>query len=99
MKNDRFRKLLELLERLDQAKIPYSMQHSRENAVMITAFAPSEYWEIEFIDDDEIEIERFRSDGSILDESALKELFALCSDEEPSISEEAQESDGTVARK
>jgi hypothetical protein len=49
---------------------------------MIVAFAPGEYWEIEFLDDGAIDIERYRSNGRILDENALEELFKLCSDEE-----------------
>ncbi len=83
MKNDKFSKLLDLLKRLDEAKIPYTMEHSRDDALMIVAFAPGEYWEIEFIADDELEIERYRSNGKIHDESVLEELFALWSDEEP----------------
>jgi hypothetical protein len=82
MKADKFRQLLSFLERLDRAKIPYSMRHSRDNAIMIVAFAPSEYWEIEFLEDDDTEIERYRSNGHIDDESVLEELFALCSDDD-----------------
>jgi len=77
-----FTKLIALLERLDEADIPYQINHSRDNAVMVTAFAPGEYWEIEFVGDGTVDIERFRSDGKIHDESALDELFALCSDVE-----------------
>jgi hypothetical protein len=84
MKGDQFSKLLAFLERLDQAKIPYRMDHSRDDAVMITAYAPGEYWEIEFLEDGGLDVERFRSDGKIHDETVLEELFALCSDEEPS---------------
>jgi len=84
MNDNRFSQFLTFLERLDEVKIPYQLQHSRDNAIMITAFAPGEYWEIEFIDDGEIEIERYRSDGKIHDASILDELFALCSDTEPS---------------
>ncbi len=81
-KRNPFDKLLAFLERLDAAKIPYSMEHSRDDAVMLIAFAPGEYWEIEFLADGEIEIERYRSNGHIDDESVLDELFALCADEE-----------------
>lgn len=89
MSDDRFGKLLAFLERLDKAKIPYTMQHSREDAVMIVAFAPGEYWEIEFLKDGDVEIERYRSDGEIHDETMLEELFVLCSDEKPSFENEA----------
>jgi len=83
MKRPTFVKMLAFLERLEQAKISHTMQHSREDAIMVTAFAPGQYWEIEFLEDGAIEIERFRSDGHIDDESILPELFALCSDVEP----------------
>ncbi len=74
--------LLRFLERLDNAKIHYTMRHSRDDAIMVVAFAPGEYWEIEFLGDGDIEIERFRSDGHIDDETILEELFALWSDPE-----------------
>jgi len=81
MKNQ-FHELIAFLERLDEAKIHYTLKHSRDNAIQITAFAPGEYWEIEFIEDEGIEIERFRSNGEIYEAPILEELFALCSDEE-----------------
>ena len=77
MKKSPYGKLLALLERLDEAEIPYTLAHSREDAVMICAFAPGEYWEIEFMEDGEVDIERYRSDGHIHDEAALAELFAI----------------------
>ena len=58
MKENQFSKLLVFLERLDQAKIPYTMEHSRDDALMVTAIAPGEYWEIEFLEDGTIESER-----------------------------------------
>ncbi|HEY7329750.1 MAG TPA: hypothetical protein VH592_19100 [Gemmataceae bacterium] len=84
MKTSQFSRLLALLERLDQMKIPYSMRHSRIDAVMIVVFAPGEYWEIELLEDGEIVIERFRSNGQIDDESVLEELFALWSEDDVS---------------
>src|SRR5262245_26514539 len=83
MKKNQFSRLLAFLERLDQAKVPYQMRHSRDDAVMVIAFAPGQYWEIEFLEDGEIEIERYRSNGHIDDESVLEELFTLWADDEP----------------
>lgn len=96
MKDNPFRKLIAFLERLDEAKIPYTMSHSRDDAIMVTAFAPGQYWEIEFLDDGDIDIERYRSDGHIDDESVLEELFALCSDDEP-LTETAEETHASTA--
>lgn len=82
MKANQFSRLLAFLERLDQAKISYSMRHSRDDALMIVAFAPGEYWEIEFLEDGDIDIERYRSNGHIDDESVLEELFASWSEDD-----------------
>jgi hypothetical protein len=98
MNANQFTNLVAFLERLDEAKIPYTLQHSRDDAVMIVAFAPGEYWEIEFVQGGGIDIERYRSNGKIYDESVLEELFALCSDEVPASAPAADE-DTSVARK
>ena len=82
MNRNQFDKMLAFLERLDAAKISYTMEHSRDDAIMVVAFAPGEYWEIEFVADGDVDVERYRSDGHIDDESAFDELFDLCSDEE-----------------
>ena len=87
MKKNQFQRVTAFMERLEQAHIHYSLSHTRDDAIMVLAFAPGEYWEIEFLGDGTVEIERFRSNGHIDDESAFEELFALCSDEEPSDAE------------
>ena len=83
MKMDQFSKLVTFLQRLDQAKVPYQMSHSRDDAIMVLAYAPGQYWEIEFMADGEIDIERYRSDGEIDEESVLPELFALWAEDTP----------------
>src|SRR5207245_1110903 len=82
MNQDKFSRLLEFLRKLDGAKIAYTLRHSRENAIMVTINIPGERWEVEFLEDDEIEVERFRSNGHIDDESVLDELFADFSDKD-----------------
>src|SRR4051794_1345827 len=76
MNTDRFSQLLDFLERLEKAKIAYSLRHSREDALMVAIRVPGELWEVEFLQDDEIEVERFRSNGRIGDASLLDVLFA-----------------------
>lgn len=80
---DPFRQLLSLLDRLDKLKVPYHLRHSRDDAIMVVAHAPGEYWEIEFLLDGDVDIERYRSDGQIDDESVLQQLFDLWSEDEP----------------
>jgi hypothetical protein len=82
MKEKQFSNFLAFLERLDNAKITYDLEHSRDDAVMIIIFIPGEHWEVEFLEDGSVEVERYRSNGHIDDESALAELFMKCSDEE-----------------
>jgi hypothetical protein len=48
---------------------------------MVVAHAPGQYWEIEFMQDGDVDIERYRSDGEIDDETILQELFELWSDD------------------
>ncbi len=97
MKDNPLNRLLSFLERLDNAKISYRLEHSRENALMVVSYAPGEYWEIEFLEDGAIDIERYRSNGKILDESALEEFFALWSEEKPA--QQAMKQNDIVARK
>lgn len=72
---------LQLLARLESAKIHYRLERSRYDAILIEVSVPGQRWEIEIMSDGSLEIERFRSDGNILDESVLEELFEKWSDE------------------
>ena len=42
---------------------------------MVTIATPGSRWEVEFMDDGTVEVERFSSDGTIWDESAIDELL------------------------
>src|SRR5205823_11043967 len=83
MKQTQFARLLDFLERLEAAKISYDLEHSREDALMVRLVVPGEYWEIEFLKDGKVEIERYRSNGHIYDESMLEKLFAKYSADSP----------------
>ncbi len=98
MNDDRFARFINFLDRLGAARIPYWIKHSRDDAVMIVAFAPGQYWEIEFLEDGSIDVERFRSTGHIDDESVLDELFALWADDQPS-QKIPKKTDEIIARK
>lgn len=83
MNENRFTQLLEFLRRLAKAKIAYTLRHSRDDAIMVMINVPGECWEVEFLEDDEIEVERFRSNGHIADASVLDDLFARFSADSP----------------
>lgn len=96
MKSNAFGNLLAFLQRLRDAKIDYTIRHSRDDALMVVVYTPGEYWEIDFVANGDVDIERFRSDGQIQNEAMLEELFALWSDNSHT-SEVTADADGTVA--
>ncbi len=90
MTQDALRQMLELLRRLEEAKISYRLEQSRDDALMIEVTVPGQRWEIEFVDygdEFQVEIERFVSNGHIDNESALNELFAKFSDKDEAVTD------------
>ena len=77
-----FARLTTFLACLDRAKIHYTLACHRDHAIMVLVTVPGERWEIEFIDDGAVEVERFMSDGEIAREEVLTELFAKHGDQE-----------------
>jgi hypothetical protein len=73
-------KLLDFLAKLDQYKHHYRLSCHRDEAIMVELAVPGERWEVEFFADGEVEVERFRSNGHIADESELAELFTTFAD-------------------
>jgi hypothetical protein len=80
MSNNIFSKLMVFLDNLEQANISYTLARYRDEALMVCVTVPGERWEIEFLSDGSIEVERFMSDGEIYGEEVLNELFAVYSD-------------------
>ena len=72
--------VLDLLRRLGSAKIFYELRHSRYNAIMVEVHVPGERWEIEFLEDGDVEVEIYTSGGQIRGREALEDLFARHSD-------------------
>ena len=73
-------KLSRLLGRLREAKIHHQLRDTREGAVSVDVAVPGERWEIDFLEDGSVEVEVFRSDGTIDGEPKLAELFTAHSD-------------------
>ena len=71
--------LFEILNRLEEKNIFFKLSRIRES-VLVEVAVPGQRWEIEFFDDNHIEIEKFLSDGTIYDEKKLEELFKDFSD-------------------
>lgn len=70
-------RLLEFIAELERHRASYQITVARTDALMVEVAVPGERWEIEFFDSEKVEIERFRSSGEILDQSALTDLWLL----------------------
>jgi hypothetical protein len=82
MNTNSFPDFLQLLNELEQKKISYTLAHNREDAVMVIVATPGERWEIEFLSDGSIEIEKFISTGEITGVESLRELFVRYEDQD-----------------
>lgn len=71
-----FGRLLDLLNRLDRAHIYYKLDHTRPDSVMVDVAVPGWRWEIEFMADGSVDIERYHSFAGVETNPALiEELF------------------------
>src|SRR5260221_149250 len=77
---DKLTRLNAFLGDLDAGAIHYSLGHFRDDAVMVQVAIPGERWEIEFLNDGTVEVERFKSSGEIGGDDALTELLERFSD-------------------
>lgn len=71
-------RLLTFLRRLEDASIHYSLASYRDSVMVHVTASPSERWEVEFFADREAEVERFVSEGDVVDadDALLATLFA-----------------------
>jgi len=71
-------KLLNFLQKLEQHKIHYTLEHNRDEFIMVLVTVPGERWEVEFDEDGNVEIEVFKnSTGVYTDENLLDRLFDM----------------------
>jgi hypothetical protein len=66
--------LLDFLNKLEENHIYYRLNKVRD-AILVEIAVPGARWEVEFLRDGEIEVEKFISDGELCDASALDALF------------------------
>jgi len=74
-------KLTGFLNDLDRECISYSLKHHRDESITVEVALPGERWEIEFLLDGSVEIEKFISSGEIYGEASLEELFHRYADQ------------------
>jgi len=63
------------LNKLEEKKIYYRLNKVRSESIMVEVVVPGQRWEIEFMDDGDIEIEKFIGDGKYYDKEELEILF------------------------
>ncbi len=80
MSADWYKKLLDLLDRLENAKIYYTLSHSQQDAISVKVDVPGERWEIDWYSNGTVDVEVLKSDGKIRREEALRELIDRFSD-------------------
>lgn len=66
--------LLNFLQKLEDNDIYYRLNKVRDS-IMVEIAIPGQRWEVEFMRDGEIQVEKFLTSGELLNESALVELF------------------------
>jgi len=74
------RKLLALSDQLKAQNIHHEVTRYREDGVSIIANVPGERWEIDVLDDGEVVVEVYKSQGGCRGEEVLKDLLARHSD-------------------
>ena len=68
------KKLIEFLEQLEERNLYYQLNKIRDS-ILFEVVVPGEKWEVEFFEDNHIEIEKFKSEGVIHDEKEIEILF------------------------
>ncbi|MCL2024415.1 MAG: hypothetical protein FWG78_01360 [Coriobacteriia bacterium] len=66
--------LIMFLNRLEEEKFYYRLTKIRDS-IMVIVSVPGQKWEIEFMPDGSIEIEKYCSNGEIFDEREIDVLF------------------------
>jgi hypothetical protein len=72
-------KLFRLLDNLDRREIYYRLNRVSDG-ILIEVAVPGQRWEIEFDRDGHVQLERFLSEGQILEETELARLLDEFSD-------------------
>lgn len=68
------------LNKLAERSIFYRLSKIRPESIMVEVAVPGQRWEVEFMEDGSVEIEKFISDGGYYDGAELEVLFQDFSD-------------------
>jgi hypothetical protein len=70
----------DFLNKLEKNNIFYRISKIRNESIMVEVAVPGQRWEIEFMEDGTLEIEKFISNGQYYDVKELEILFKEYSD-------------------
>ncbi|MFJ7730220.1 hypothetical protein ACIQXV_29605 [Neobacillus sp. NPDC097160] len=74
------KELIYFLNKLEDSNIFYKLNKVRNEAIMVEITVPGQRWEVEFMEDGIVEIEKFISDGDFYDVKEIETLFKDFSD-------------------
>lgn len=74
------KEFISFLNQLEDSKIFYKLDKVRNDGIMVEVVVQGQRWEIEFMEDGSVEIEKFISDGNIYDVHQLEVLLRDFSD-------------------
>jgi hypothetical protein len=87
MKPEPFAKLMSIIRALEEAQIHYIVTHYRSDAVSIQATVPGERWEIDVLEDGDVDFERFVSAGGVTGETVMNQFIARFAEPAPEAAE------------
>ena len=70
------KKFIYFLNKLEDNHIFYKLSKMRRESIMVEVAVPGQRWEIEFMEDGMVEIEKFIGDGDFYDGKEIEALFA-----------------------
>ena len=76
MTPDRFGKLFDIIHALDAAQIHFTLNYHRYDAVSIMVTVPGERWEIDVLEDGDVDFERFVTTGGVVGETEMSEYIS-----------------------
>lgn len=74
------KEFIRFLNRLEENDIFYKLDKIRNDAVLVEIAVPGQRWEVEFMEDGTVEIEKFISDGDFYDVKEIEILIKEFSD-------------------
>lgn len=67
---------MEIIRALEMARIHHRVTHHRHDGITIEATVPGERWEIDVLEDGDVDFERFVTAGGVAGEREMQESIA-----------------------